>query len=170
MLNITSDLADTELLLQQHFMAVLSSVWRSKCRLQSPLRESSRDCTTRPISDIQTPHSRKWNYSLVSTALASATNSDVALSNNKTTTSSSNNYSSSTTSERMDLILAFPNAGDEVVETGFPTALNVSVHGNNDTDLPSQHDTGTTVSPSALLDQSSCSITENRFRYKLLVN
>lgn len=101
-------------------------------------------------------------------ALASATNSDVALSNNNTTTSSSNNYSSSmTNSERMDLILAFPNAGDEVVETGFPTAVNVSVHGNNDTDLPSQHDTGTTVSPSALLDQS---ITENRFRYKLLVN
>ncbi|XP_078160995.1 SNF2 domain-containing protein / helicase domain-containing protein isoform X3 [Carex rostrata] len=162
LLNITSDLADTELLLQRHFMAVLSSVWRSKCRLQPPLRESSRDCTTRPISDIQTPQSRKWNYSLVSMALASATNSDVALSNNNTTTSSSNNYSSSmTNSERMDLILAFPNAGDEVVETGFPTAVNVSVHGNNDTDLPYQHDTGTTVSPSALLDQS---ITENRFR------
>lgn len=34
LLNVTSDLPDNELLLQKHFVAILSSVWREKCRLE----------------------------------------------------------------------------------------------------------------------------------------
>lgn len=67
----------------------------------------------------------------------------------------------------MDLILAFANAGDEEVETGFPTAVSVSVHGN-DIELPSQDDMGTVDSLSGLLEQSSCTVNENRFRYRFL--
>jgi hypothetical protein len=157
-------------------MAVLSSVWRSKCRLQPSVRESlvtnvpnpsSYDVTTQAISDVQTPQSRKWNYNLVMTALASANNSDcqvkdIMLCNNSSNTDANNSYSRS--SERMDLLLAFANAGDEV-EKGFPTAVGVSVQGN-DVELPSQDDIGTVGSLFGLLEQSSRAISENRFRYK----
>jgi hypothetical protein len=160
-------------------MAVLSSVWRLKCRLQPSVRESlvtsvsnpfspsSHDVTTQAIFDVQTPQSRKWNYNLVRTALASANNSDcqvqdIVLCNKSSNTDANNNYSRS--SERMDLILALANAGDEV-EAGFPTAVSVSVHGNN-VELPSQDDAGTVGNRSGLLEQSSQATSENRFRYK----
>ncbi|KAJ4799125.1 Helicase SWR1 [Rhynchospora pubera] len=179
LLNITSNLPDNELLLQRHFMAVLSSVWRLKCRLQPPVRETlvtnlvpnpfsspSHDSATRVISEIQNPQSQKRDYNLVRMALASANNSgrqveDITLSNNNSNNNVSTNYSRN--SERMDLVLAFVNSGDEEVELGFPTAVSVSVHGN-DVEPPSQDGMGAVASTSGLLAQSSCSVTENRFR------
>lgn len=75
LVNVTSELPNNELLLQKHFMAVISSVWRSKCR-----RDPGRFANTYSSSlDMTGGSSENWptvnfrpSFNLVRKALADA--------------------------------------------------------------------------------------------------
>jgi hypothetical protein len=77
LVNVTSQLPNSELLLQKHFMAVLSSVWRSKCR--DSCRISTYSSALRMCSAKKTGASESWSmtyfrpsFNLVDKALADA--------------------------------------------------------------------------------------------------
>ncbi|TVT99739.1 hypothetical protein EJB05_54878 [Eragrostis curvula] len=78
LVNVTSELPNNELLLQKHFMAVLSSVWRSKCR-RDPHHTSTYSSALRMSSIKKTGASENWfmtnfrpSFNLVSKALVDA--------------------------------------------------------------------------------------------------
>jgi hypothetical protein len=76
LVNVTSQLPNNELLLQKHFMAVLFSVWRSKCR-RDMCRMNTYSSALRMFSARKTGASESWSmtnfrpsFNLVSKALA----------------------------------------------------------------------------------------------------
>lgn len=81
LVNVTSELPNNELLLQKHFMAVLSSVWRSKCRRDPRHVRTTYSSALRMFSPVKKPSGSIGNWStlnfrpssnLVRTALADA--------------------------------------------------------------------------------------------------
>ena len=78
LVNVTSELPNSELLLQKHFMAVLSSVWRSKC-WRDPRRVTSTYSSALHMLKNHGGSSKNWpmvnfrpSTNLVRTALADA--------------------------------------------------------------------------------------------------
>uniref|UniRef100_A0A453TAN0 Uncharacterized protein n=1 Tax=Aegilops tauschii subsp. strangulata TaxID=200361 RepID=A0A453TAN0_AEGTS len=75
LLNVISEIPNNELLLQKHFMAILSSVWRSKCTHES--RRVTSVCSSaihKPVSlsENWSMTNDKPSFNLVRTALADA--------------------------------------------------------------------------------------------------
>ncbi|XP_004953500.1 protein PHOTOPERIOD-INDEPENDENT EARLY FLOWERING 1 isoform X4 [Setaria italica] len=65
LVNVTSELPNNELLLQKHFMAVLSSVWRSKCRRDPRRVISTYSSALRMLSPVKNPAGSSANWSMV---------------------------------------------------------------------------------------------------------
>uniref|UniRef100_A0A0E0CQ01 Protein PHOTOPERIOD-INDEPENDENT EARLY FLOWERING 1 n=1 Tax=Oryza meridionalis TaxID=40149 RepID=A0A0E0CQ01_9ORYZ len=74
LLNVISELPNNELLLQKHFMAVLSSVWRSKSARESHCIMSYSNTLQKPgrLSENWSMTNFRPNFNLVRTALADA--------------------------------------------------------------------------------------------------
>ncbi|KAM3298267.1 hypothetical protein ACQJBY_039958 [Aegilops geniculata] len=75
LLNVISEIPNNELLLQKHFMAILSSVWRSKCAHESRRVTSVYSSAThKPVrlSENWSMTNDKPSFNLVRTALADA--------------------------------------------------------------------------------------------------
>lgn len=65
LVNVTSELPNKELLLQKHFMAVLSSVWRSKSRRDPRRVISSYSSALRMLSPVKNSSGSSPNWSVV---------------------------------------------------------------------------------------------------------
>lgn len=65
LVNVTSELPNNELLLQKHFMAVLSSVWRSKCWRDPRRVISTYSSALRMLSPVKNPAGSSVNWSMV---------------------------------------------------------------------------------------------------------
>ncbi|KAF8768570.1 hypothetical protein HU200_007118 [Digitaria exilis] len=65
LVNVTSELPNNELLLQKHFMAVLSSVWRAKCRRDLRRVRSTYSSALRMFSPAKKPGGSSENWSTV---------------------------------------------------------------------------------------------------------
>ncbi|XP_062219951.1 protein PHOTOPERIOD-INDEPENDENT EARLY FLOWERING 1-like isoform X2 [Phragmites australis] len=79
LVNVTSGLPNNELLLQKHFMAVLSSVWRSKCCRDSQCVMSTYSSALHMVSPAKKPGGENWSmtnfrpsFNLIRTALTDA--------------------------------------------------------------------------------------------------
>ncbi|KAJ3680699.1 hypothetical protein LUZ60_016977 [Juncus effusus] len=161
LLNITSNLPDNELLLQRHFMAILSSVWRSRCHHHDPPHQQTLNLVpsssrSNNLTLNKTP--QRNNYNLVMKALLSVNNSDRAdrLAQEQQLALSNNN--DNIKRERMDLVLGFVKENEES-EGEFPTAVSVSIFCE-----PKSFDEVAPPGPSDLTQQFSRRVSETRFR------
>ncbi|KAL6633748.1 hypothetical protein ACP70R_026419 [Stipagrostis hirtigluma subsp. patula] len=161
LVNVTSELPNKELLLQKHFMAILSSVWRSKCRrdpsrvmsaYSSPLHIFSPAKKPGRLSENLSMTNFRPSINLVRTALADAPVQSTRmvippLSRNQ---EYRRNY--------LELELDFLT-GQHGYDEDFPSTVNVSI-------LESPEPIKQTEEPveQSLLSGHSCRQAENRLR------
>ncbi|KAM0930186.1 hypothetical protein ACQ4PT_000972 [Festuca glaucescens] len=121
LLNVISETPNNELLLQKHFMAILSSVWRSKCG-HEPRRvtSTSSSATHKPVrlNENWSTTSYRPTFDLVRTALADAQahcpRAVIPTSNPEPRRKS------------LELVLDF-RTDQHAYEAGFPSVVNVSI-------------------------------------------
>ncbi|XP_066322316.1 protein PHOTOPERIOD-INDEPENDENT EARLY FLOWERING 1-like isoform X2 [Miscanthus floridulus] len=65
LVNVTSELPNNELLLQKHFMAVISSVWRSKCRRDPCCFTNTYSSASHMFSPVKKPGGSSENWPMV---------------------------------------------------------------------------------------------------------
>ena len=65
LVNVTSELPNNELLLQKHFMAVISSVWRSKCRRDPCCFTNTYSSALHMFSPVKKPGGSSENWPMV---------------------------------------------------------------------------------------------------------
>lgn len=65
LVNVTSELPNNELLLQKHFMAVISSVWRSKCRRDPCCFTNTYSSALQMFSPVKKPGRSSGNWPMV---------------------------------------------------------------------------------------------------------
>jgi len=65
LVNVTSELPNNELLLQKHFMAVISSVWRSKCRRDPCCFMNTYSTALHMFSPVKKPGGSSENWPMV---------------------------------------------------------------------------------------------------------
>ncbi|CAL9186309.1 protein PHOTOPERIOD-INDEPENDENT EARLY FLOWERING 1-like isoform X1 [Musa acuminata AAA Group] len=164
LLNVTSELPDNELLLQKHFLAILSSVWRANCLLESYRSRTSSKinfCSNRRFSDSCGKSQRltgKMNLasSRQSSKLVSTALTDV-YKNHEDSAIVSNELGSQSVVDHVNLMLDFPS--DEVnYDSVFPSTISLSIH------VPELPQAANEPPGQFLLAESSCGIAENRFR------
>lgn len=164
LLNVTSELPDNELLLQKHFLAILSSVWRANCLLESYRSRTSSKinfCSNRRFSDSCGKSQRltgKMNLasSRQSSKLVSTALTDV-YKNHEDSAIVSNELGSQSVVDHVNLMLDFPS--DEVnYDSVFPSTISLSIH------VPELPQATNEPPGQFLLAESSCGIAENRFR------
>ncbi|VAI93867.1 unnamed protein product [Triticum turgidum subsp. durum] len=121
LLNVISEIPNNELLLQKHFMAILSSVWRSKCAHES--RHVTSVCssaTHKPVrlSENWSMANDKPSFNLVRTALvdAQAQCSRVAIPTSN----------QEPRRRHLDLVLDF-RTDRHAYQADFPSLVNVSI-------------------------------------------
>lgn len=165
LLNVTSELPDNELLLQKHFVAIISSVWRANCRVDARQSMACSKVGFYPNKNFSDSSLKKFPRltekmsltnlrecsKLVSRALVDVHNSheDPMIVTNK--------LNSNSGFEHMDLILSFPrNSVDS--ESAFPLAVSVSIHS------PVLLEEANEPPCQSLLAEPSCMIAESRFR------
>jgi E1A-binding protein p400 len=121
LLNVISETPNNELLLQKHFMAILSSVWRSKCG-HEPQRvtSTSSSATHKPVilNENWPTTSNRPTFDLVRTALADAQAHCPRL---VIPTSNPEPRRKS-----LELVLDF-RTDQHAYEAGFPSVVNVSI-------------------------------------------
>ncbi|XP_020085595.1 protein PHOTOPERIOD-INDEPENDENT EARLY FLOWERING 1-like isoform X2 [Ananas comosus] len=162
LLNVTSELPDNELLLQKHFFAILSSVWRAKwplelhqsipclrsdlysCRLLSDPNKSTR------LTENVTPMNTRPNSRLVMMAL-----SDVSMQRQEEPVVLSSKLEAHI--NQLELTLEFPMENSDN-DFAFPPSVSISVSGQEQLQQ-AEEPVG-----QCLLAASSCRIAENRFR------
>ncbi|XP_073107085.1 protein PHOTOPERIOD-INDEPENDENT EARLY FLOWERING 1 isoform X5 [Elaeis guineensis] len=169
LVNVTSELPDNELLLQKHFIAILSSVWRARCRVERcQSTPSSRQSfySSRLISDSSGKNSRRptekmklanlrQSSKLVMTAIA-----DAYREHQEEPVGLPSQPEACSIVDQLDLTLNF--AIDQVnQDTAFPSSITVSIRGPE----PRQEDN--VPLERFLLAESSCRTAENRFRLAL---
>ncbi|XP_073007185.1 protein PHOTOPERIOD-INDEPENDENT EARLY FLOWERING 1 isoform X1 [Typha latifolia] len=167
LLNVTSELPDNELLLQKHFVAILSSVWRAKCSFEH------RQTMLCPQSDVHSfgllsnssgkKFSRLTKYmnltncressKLVMTALADAYREK----QKESVFLPSQLESRTEVTEQVDVTVEFPEEQADY-DNAFPSSISVSVHVMEALHLASE------PVGQVLQAESSCRIAENRFR------
>ncbi|OVA11469.1 SNF2-related [Macleaya cordata] len=166
LLDITSDLADNELLLQKHFTAMLSSVWRARSRFNrwSSLLSSyqdgfysggrffnSRRSARDPLKNMNLTVLGQ-SSKLIAAALQDSygkQQDDVFLSNPREVASAME--------ESLEITLEF-QIDKKDTEIPLPSPVNLSLCGSDPP--PSAYEsTGNTMLP-----ESSCNLAENRFR------
>ncbi|KQK08524.1 protein PHOTOPERIOD-INDEPENDENT EARLY FLOWERING 1 isoform X1 [Brachypodium distachyon] len=120
LLNVISEIPNNELLLQKHFVAILSSVWRSKCD-REPCRVTS-TCSSAPHQPVRL--SENWSMTncrptsnLLKTALAD-TQAQCPRAVIPRNQESRRNY--------LELVLDF-HTDQHVYDTDFPSVVNVSI-------------------------------------------
>jgi hypothetical protein len=156
LVNVTSQLPNSELLLQKHFMAVLSSVWRSKCCDSCRIRTySSALCM---CSAKKTGASESWSmanfgpsFNLVDKALSDAQVKCTRMLIPPTTRNQEQRRN------HLELELNFL-ADRHSCDEDFPSVVNVSILEPEPFKQPSE-----TVDPS-LHSGLSCTLAENRLR------
>uniref|UniRef100_A0A6V7QY61 DNA helicase n=1 Tax=Ananas comosus var. bracteatus TaxID=296719 RepID=A0A6V7QY61_ANACO len=142
LLNVTSELPDNELLLQKHFFAILSSVWRAK--LLSDPNKSTR------LTENVTPMNTRPNSRLVMMAL-----SDVSMQRQEEPVVLSSKLEAHI--NQLELTLEFPMENSDN-DFAFPPSVSISVSGQEQLQQ-AEEPVG-----QCLLAASSCRIAENRFR------
>ncbi|EEC73812.1 hypothetical protein OsI_08529 [Oryza sativa Indica Group] len=120
LLNVISELPNNELLLQKHFMAVLSSVWRSKSARDSHCVMSYSNTLQKPgrLSENWSMTNFRPNFNLVRTALA-----DAQVQCPRMVVPTSNHESRR---NFLELELDFLTDRDDY-EADFPSVVNVSI-------------------------------------------
>lgn len=163
---MTSELPNNELLLQKHFFAILSSVWRAKCRLELHqsipcLRSDLYSCrllsdpnkSTRLTENV-TPTNTRPNSRLVMIAL-----SDVSTQRQEEPVVLSSKLEAHI--NQLELTLEFPMENSDN-DSAFPPSVSISVSGQEQLQQ-AEEPVG-----QCLLASSSCRIAENRFRYAFI--
>ncbi|KAG0455303.1 hypothetical protein HPP92_024595 [Vanilla planifolia] len=159
LLNITSDIPNNELLLQKHFVAILSSVWRKKCRLERcPTILSSQSGSYINFSSyssmrktgVDQPKERH-NKKLVMTAL-----NDLDVRQLERIKASSM-QDAPVEIDQLELTLDLSSAKTAYFDNTFPSTVNVSLQVIEQQKSAEQHG-------SSFLSESSCRIAEDRFR------
>lgn len=156
LLNVISELPNNELLLQKHFMAILSSVWRSKCGREPHHVTSTYSSALHKPGRLSENWSRtnfRPSFNLVRTALADAQVHCLRVVIPTSNQESRRNY--------LELVLDFLT-DQHAYEAAFPSVVNVSILEPE----PLKH----TVEPveQSLLSGLSQRHAENRFRSVLI--
>ncbi|PKA63188.1 DNA helicase INO80 [Apostasia shenzhenica] len=160
LLNITSELPNNELLLQKHFVAILSSVWREKCRLDRVqtmlfsrntfhLNVSSNSSMKRPRLDQACLRHHKQ---LVLAALNDASERD----DEEPEVLPIKDPSFAV--DQLDLILDLASVNKACPEINFPSIINVTIA------VLKAQKVSTEIHGGSLLSESSYRIAEDRFR------
>ncbi|KAK1324531.1 DNA helicase INO80 [Acorus calamus] len=170
LLDVASMQPDNDLLLQKHFCAILSSVWRARLGFdqghsvslsQNGLNSWARFFSSDVRQTFQRPSGLLENMSslrlkqsgkLVATAL-----SDVNQ-NSGERHASTRQQESPSFSERLDIILEFENDQDGA-ETHFPSVVNLSICGPSPSILTEE------LLSRTLRQEGSCTVAENRLRF-----
>jgi len=171
LLNVAIEQPDTELHLQKHFMAVLSSVWKVKCyvdRCQSMLSFRngfhSRSLASQSFGKQSGRLTENMDLRILrqSSKLVLAALSDVSEKHQEDPCRVSTQPVARTSVDPVDITLHFlTNPGG--YETAFPSLITVSMH------EPESHEPESPVQANeshgkTLLAESSCRIAENRLR------
>ncbi|KAG9451421.1 hypothetical protein H6P81_011386 [Aristolochia fimbriata] len=170
LLDVTSELPDNELLLQKHFKAVLSSVWRSRYRFgrhQMLPVESNKACTTgrflpsaiRQLPGKSSEEIKRVNFvmfpqkrELVATAL------DGAYMNGRDDPVPLEAEKSQLLVEQLEVTLEIQD-GETESNTPFPSAINVVLH-----NLELSESVDESSPQGSFLPESSCRMAESRLR------
>ncbi|KAJ0985563.1 hypothetical protein J5N97_003919 [Dioscorea zingiberensis] len=165
LLTVTSELPDNELLLQKHFVAVLSSVWRSKCRTERRQSMSSQNGfhssgflgyssgrMPRRLTEKANLMSLRQSMKLIITAL-----SDVDRMKHPGELPVLCGQVEAPSKDQLDVTLDF-SVDQENLENDFPPIITLSIYEHE----PSQSTDG--PHGSMLLSESSVRVAENRFR------
>lgn len=169
LVSATSELPDNELLLQKHFIAVLSSVWRARCRVERcPSMPSSRHgfYSSRLDSDSSGKNSGRLTEKMKlanlrqSSELVMTAISDSYSECQEGPVVPSSQPEACSMVDQLDLTLNFPI--DKVnLDAAFPSTIAVSIRGPE----PQQEDNE--PHERFLLAESSCRTAENRLRLAL---
>ena len=167
LLNVAIEQPDTELHLQKHFMAILSSVWKAKCcvdRCQSMLSFRngfhSRSLASQSFGKQSGRLTENMDLRILrksSNRVLAALLSDVSEKHHEDPCRVSTQPVAQTSVDPVDITLHFlTNQGG--YETAFPTSITVSMH-EPESPVQASESHGET-----LLVESSCRIAENRLR------
>ncbi|KAF9602898.1 hypothetical protein IFM89_032638 [Coptis chinensis] len=157
LLDVASELPDNELLLQKHFTAVMSSVWRARSRVDRWQSVSSSLQNNYFRKSIQPP--RKFNFAVSgqSSKLVSAALRDVNTKEQDAVFPPRQNTKEALTEvDKLEVTLELL-ADKEDFGTPLPSTVNLSIFGS-DPPLPTNSNGG------VLLLDSSWNAAENRFR------
>ncbi|PKU84185.1 DNA helicase INO80 [Dendrobium catenatum] len=130
LLNVTSELPDNELLLQKHFVAILSSVWREKCRLMRShttiysqsgyhLKFSGNSQIKKPGADLA---NLRYSKKLVMAAL-----NDINARHHEQVQELPTQEASAVV-DQLELTLDLSSAKEAYSEVMFPSSVNVAIH------------------------------------------
>ncbi|KAL5711838.1 Pharynx and intestine in excess protein 1 [Ranunculus cassubicifolius] len=146
LLDVASDLPDNELLLQKHFTAIFSSVWRSRSRL-------GRWSITPPPSHKVPP--RSFNFAILgqsSKFVSAALRDDV----NRVQQNVDFPPPTAQEVEKLEISLKFHASEDPQIP--LPSTVNVSIYGSDPIQSPKDSNMG------KIIIDSACKAAENRFR------
>ncbi|XP_043719570.1 protein PHOTOPERIOD-INDEPENDENT EARLY FLOWERING 1 isoform X2 [Telopea speciosissima] len=173
LLEVASEMADNELILQKHFTAVLSSVWRARTRSdrRQSLSSSSRNglyfggkfftSATNQITGISTKEPlEKMNLAILgqsSKLVADALQDANMKGQEDTILPSEQGKEASATTEQLEITLEFQNSnGDPGLP--LPSVTTLFICGTDPAPLADEQAEG------SLLASSSCNIAEHRYR------
>ncbi|WVZ74132.1 hypothetical protein U9M48_022354 [Paspalum notatum var. saurae] len=160
LVNVTSELPNNELLLQKHFMAVLSSVWRSKCHSDRHRVMGTYSSALRMVSPVNKPGGSSENWPMVncrpSFNLVRKALSDTQAQSTRMVIPPPSRYQEYR-SNYLELELDFLT-DQHVYEEGFPSVVNVSIL------EPEPFKQAAEPVEQSLLSGLSCRQAENRLR------
>lgn len=158
LLDVASDLPDNELLLQKHFTAVFSSVWRARSRVsrwQSMSSSLNSFCFRKSIQEP--PRSLNFVASGQSSKLVSVALHDANTKQDGADLPPIQRTEAYAEVEQLEITLNF-HTGDENFLFPFPSTMNLSIHGSDP--LPSRNESN----EGTMLQEYSYNAAEKRFR------